>query len=160
MDRLEKPIDRVVGNTLSTDRKFIVHIDPGTLQTDKTILFEENNQPVVKIRGVTCSFTAPNMTVAEMQKLINKVDSAKICAGTSFAEKKISVHCQGSVSNHGRCASCMAERQRLRKIELRKNSIFKKQEEKKKKIKTRIQSLKRSKLNLLNKVKKLLLLKF
>ncbi|KAK3933106.1 Transposable element P transposase [Frankliniella fusca] len=151
---LQMPINSVVCNTIEESSKFIVHIDPINLETTKTIIFKDNEPPVVKIRNNIAPIDTPEiLSSSAAQELLVKVDKIKICPGTGIGKHKFSEACGGMLeSKTKRCQHCIFERARLRKREERKSICEKRKEAKIKKRKSNVQSLKRSKINLLNKV--------
>lgn len=134
----------------------IVHIND-EIQIDKSITLKHEGtceSIEVKVRGKNYDVPAPTVIdITAIQKLIAKLETIKICQGTGFKHKKFSVFCSGGVSARAkRCTKCLCERNRLRKIETRKEKIKQRQKEKLGKRKMKTQCLKRSKKNLLLKV--------
>ncbi|KAK3929284.1 B-cell CLL/lymphoma 9-like protein [Frankliniella fusca] len=156
---LQKPINWVVGSTLEVTRKMIVHIDPETEQINKLITFSDHQPPIIKLRGVLfTSDIAPKInSAAAAQTLLEKIDKIKLCSGTGYKNKKFSNACQLAVKKGKRCQDCTKLHDRLRKIGYRQEKVEKRKkekQEKKIKLKNKIQSLTRSRLNLIAKVKK------
>ncbi|XP_052123807.1 uncharacterized protein LOC127749500 [Frankliniella occidentalis] len=157
--KLQLPINWVCCNTLNEKEKFVAHIDPKTRVTDKTINFIGTNLPEIEVRGVPITFVnlPPKIcSIKDAEKIVNKVDLIRVCAGTGIVRKPYSEGCEGGVmSKHQvRCKFCAAEKERQRKIEQRRDKAEERKERKKIKMKNTVRSLKRSKLNLLEKVRK------
>ncbi|KAK3931680.1 Transposable element P transposase [Frankliniella fusca] len=151
---LTLPINWVVGNTPhQANRKFLAHIEPSTMTVNKTILFIGKEPAIVTVRGITQKVNTHIKTVVDAQNLLMQIDRQKLCSGTGFDTKKFSVACEGAVGVHAmRCSKCVTERERLKKNNARKQAIIEKENERKRKMKNRLRSLRKSKVNLLNKV--------
>ncbi|KAK3919777.1 Transposable element P transposase [Frankliniella fusca] len=131
VQQLQLPVDWVLCNSLSTQEKVLVHIDPTKLQIDK-----------IKLNSVT-----------DAARLVITVDQMKVCSGTGLDEKPFSVVCNGYAPVNGkRCLHCKSEMHRLKKKNQRKILIKKKLSLKREKNKINKQTLKRSKARLLQKI--------
>lgn len=151
------PPDWCICNTLETTKKVIVHINPKTIQIDKSITFKGTSRPIVTFRGtvkVGGSWNQPPQNVKEAQKLLTKIDCMRVCQGTGLDFKPFSNECDGAAVLKGkRCAACHKEADRLKKREARKGKVLKNTADRKARQKARLQSLKRSKIALLRKVR-------
>lgn len=159
VNELSLPVGWLVCNTTETDRKIVIHVNPKNIQIDKSITFKGTSAPEIKFRG-TVTFNGDiskgqvtNTKVA--QKVLNSVHIMRVCQGTGIAEKPFSTHCNGpAVSKGKRCTFCAAERERQRKKESRKQITKERFDQKRAKNKNILQSLRRSKVRLLAKVKR------
>lgn len=143
--------------TTDKNQKAIVHINPSNFQIDKTISFRGSEYDFI-FRG-TVTHKPQNVkekleNVADAQKVLNTIHMMRVCEGTGIGEKPFSIACNGPALPKGkRCSFCNSERDRLRKKESRQEVVKKRVLEAKQKQKSRIQSLKRSKIRLILKVK-------
>lgn len=154
VNELILPEGWIVCNTLDDSRKILVHVNPKTIQIDKSIIFRDISPPEIIFRGTVHfkgELTKVKVTsLLEAQKIVNTVAILKVCEGTGIAGKPFSVACNGHAVLKGkRCSFCTSERERQRKLEARKDVRLKKKRSRQRNI---IQSLKRSKLRLLTKV--------
>ncbi|KAK3933051.1 Threonine synthase, partial [Frankliniella fusca] len=155
---MQLPTDWVCCNTLNEKEKFVAHINSKTLVIDKTVNFVGNSLPEIKIRGtLITSVQLPSKicTVKDAEKIVNKVDQIRVCAGTGTGQNLYSVSCEGGVSQHQkRCTHCAAKRVSLIKKQMRMDKAEDRKQKKKLKMKNTLSSLKRSKSNLLEMIKK------
>ncbi|MBW0566193.1 hypothetical protein O181_105908 [Austropuccinia psidii MF-1] len=88
---IKLPVNWCICNTLETDKKVIVHINPKTIQVDKSITFKGKEKPEVVFRGSVSWAGASNKTLTstkEAQKLVYIVDSKlKIIKINFYLEK-------------------------------------------------------------------------
>ncbi|KAK3918552.1 Transposable element P transposase [Frankliniella fusca] len=155
VQQLQLPVDWVLCNSLSTQEKVLVHIDPTKLQIDKSITFKGNSPPQIKF-GTICyegDLKVKLNSVTDAARLVITVDQMKVCSGTGLDEKPFSVVCNGYAPVNGkRCLHCKSEMHRLKKKNQRKILIKKKLSLKREKNKINKQTLKRSKARLLQKI--------
>jgi len=151
---LNLPSDWFIYDTLSTEKTTLVHMDPTTNLLDKSIEFEGEAPPIVRIRGrIPAQYGAATVAnIEEAQKLLIEIDKAKVCQGTGFATKPYHDRCNGQGMKKY-CVFCYAERRKLKARNLRARlKSSKKMAIIKEKQKIPLKSMKRSKTTLLLKV--------
>lgn len=154
---LKLPENWVTCNTLDSSQKFIACINPSTFQIDKSITFRGQDPPHIIFRGTVKfvgAFDKPLTTLKEAQRVVNCVANMRVCCGTGLKCKPFSVFCNGpALPKKKRCAACLKEYERLRKKEARHEKVESNTKVRKAKRKFTLQSLRRSKVNLLKKVR-------
>lgn len=154
--KLQLPLNWVVCNTSGNDAKVLAHIDPATIQINKSIKFQESSVNIVLRGSVQFKGDVPQKinTCIDAQKLVNKIDMMNVCKGTGLTGKPFSVGCNGSAGTKAKtCRYCVAEREKNRKKDKRKKVVKQRLEEKRAKRKQMLQSMKRSKTRLFMKVR-------
>ena len=156
IQKLNLPAGWVCCNTLQNHCSVLTHINQ-SIQIDKSITLKSLQPPQITIRGVILEdYTPKNLnSIADAQNLLNFVNNLRICEGTGRKDKPFSVCCKGATPSlkQRKCGFCTAERDRLRKVDQRLIKRAQRQDQKKKKITSRMKSLKKSKLRLMAKVK-------